>query len=85
MEKNELKKLLDERGINPKKYSLSGEPPAGSEGLILEDEGKSVNPEGSWGIYHFERGKTSLLARCSSLSEACAKMAEELDDPFYRA
>ena len=70
MNKNELKKLLDEEGFDPLAYSLDGGLP--NDRLCLSTEG------GRWCVYYTERGVRFDEQWFGSESEACEQLFREL-------
>ena len=70
MNKTELKKVLDELGINPMYYSLDGELKESS--LVL------FNYYGNWRTYYLERGQEVCKQIFLTEEDACNYMYEEL-------
>lgn len=80
MTKKQLKESLDQLGVNPERYDLSGGIPIRSEGLAFVEEG-----ENKWLVRHFERGSWYTLADCSTEDEACRRFLSYASDPFYQS
>ena len=74
----ELEHRLNSSGVNKDKFSLKGGVPLASEGIVLFHEGQK------WVVKHFERGSWYTIGTFEEESEACWKVFELLNDPFYK-
>lgn len=69
----DLKTKLDELGVRPDSYSLTGS--AGNECYVLSQEGSK-----KWSVFYSERGQRSCLETFGSEDEACRALLKELED-----
>jgi hypothetical protein len=70
MNRDRLKRILDEQGFNPSAYSLFGGHP--SEKYVLDDR------RSEWVVYYSERGLESGLTAFPSEDLACRHLADLL-------
>lgn len=66
----ELKKILDERRVNPSAYSLVGGLP--NEAYVLSKEC------GAWSVYYSERGIRTEEIRYPTETEACEALLKKI-------
>lgn len=71
MNRDELRRQLDEAKVNPHSYSLDGGLP--SESYVISDDGYGV-----WAVYYSERGIRSSEIKFNSESGACEEMKRRL-------
>lgn len=71
MNRDDLRRQLDELKVNPNSYSLDGGCP--SESYVLSDEGNGV-----WSVYYSERGNRSSEIKFNSESDACVELKRRL-------
>lgn len=67
MNRDELRRQLEEAKVNPNSYSLDGGSP--SESYVLSDDGYGV-----WAVYYSERGNRSSEKKFNSEAAACEEL-----------